>query len=330
MRFAAALFALSLLSSPSHAEVTELRIAQQTSVAFLQFNVMKHQGLLEKHAAALGVPGLKVTFATFNGPDAMNDALLSGAVDIVSGGPPGLLIIWAKTHGSSREVRGVAALSRLPWLLNSRNPAVKTIRDFTAADKIALPAVKSSAQAVLLEMAAAKEWGDAQYEKLDALTVSMAPSEATIGLLSGGAGFNAAFTVPPFQDMQLKDPAVHTVLDSRDVIGDSTASYAWTSKTFHDANPKVYQALVNAITEASGLIMADKKTAAGYFIEDTKTRIDPEEVLRIVSGSGVSYNVTPLASAKWADFMFRVGRIKVQAKSWKDMFFQEIHTLSGS
>ena len=52
---------------------------------------MKHQWPIEKHAAALGVPGVKVTFATFNGPDATNDALLSGAVDIVSGGPPGLL-----------------------------------------------------------------------------------------------------------------------------------------------------------------------------------------------------------------------------------------------
>ena len=148
--------------------------------------------------------------------------------------------------------------------------------------------------------------------------------------MSGGAGFNAAFTVPPFQDRQLKNSAVHTVLDPRDVIGDSTASYAGTSKPFHDANPKVYQALVNAITEASGLIMADKKTATGYFIEDTKTRIDPEEVLKIVSGSGVSYNATPLASVKWADFIFRVGLIKVQEKSWKDMFFQEIHGLSAS
>ena len=290
---------------------------------------MKHRKLVEKHAAALGVPDLKVSFSTFNGPDAMNDALLSGAVDIVSGGPPGLIIIWAKTHGTSREVRGVAGLARLPWLLNSRNPNVKTIKDFTAADKIAMPSVKSSSQAVLLEMAAAKEWGDANYEKLDPLTVSMSPSDATTGLLSGGGGFNAAFTVPPFQTMQLKDPAVHTVLDSRDVIGDSTAAYAWTSKTFHDANPKVYQALVNAIVEASAFIMANKREAALYYIEDTKTRADPEETIGIVTGPGVSYDATPLASMKWAEFMYRAGRIKVQAKSWKDLFFPEIHGMNG-
>ena len=333
MRFVTALLCSALWftsGTPLRAEVSELRIAQQTSVAFLQFNVMKHQRLIEKHAAALGVPGLKVTFATFNGPDAMNDALLSGAVDIVSGGPPGLIVIWAKTHGTAREVRGVAGLARLPFLLNSRNPAVRTIRDFGAADKIALPAVKLSAQAVVLQMAAAREWGDAAYERLDALTVSMAPSEATIGLLSGGGGFNAAFTVPPFQNMQLKDPAVHTVLDSRDVIGDSTASFAWTSKIFHDANPMVYRALVEAIKEASIFIAGNKREATLYFIADTRTRVDPEEVIGIVSGPGVSYNAAPLASAKWADFLYRVGRTKVAARSWKDLFFADIHDLPGN
>jgi NitT/TauT family transport system substrate-binding protein len=318
------------MEQSARAEVAELRIAQQTSIAFLQFNVMKHQKLLEKHAAALGAPDLKVSYATFNGPDAMNDALLSGAVDIVSGGPPGLIVVWAKTFGTAREVRGVAGLSRLPWLLNSRNPEVKTIRDFTAADKIVMPAVKVSAQAVLLQMAAAKEWGEANYDKLDALTTSMSPADSTTGLLSGGGGFNAAFTVPPFQDMQLKDPAIHTVLDSRDIIGDSTASYAWTTKTFHDANPKIYRALVNAILEASEFVTANKAEAAAYFIADTNTRVKAEEVTKIVSGPGISYNATPLAAAQWAEFMRRVGRHKVVAQSWKDLFFPEIHDLPGS
>ena len=44
---------------------------------------MKHQGLVEKHAAASSVPNLHVAFATFNGPDAMNDTSPAGAADIV-------------------------------------------------------------------------------------------------------------------------------------------------------------------------------------------------------------------------------------------------------
>ena len=319
-----------LLAFPALAETTDVRIAQQTSIAFLQFNVMKHQALIEKHAAALGVPDVKVSFATFNGPDAMNDALLSGAVDIVSGGPPGLLVVWAKTRGSAQEVRGVAALSQLPFLLNTRNPNVHHIRDFTATDRIAMPAVKVAAQSVLLQMAAAREWGDANYDRLDSLTVAMSPADATAGLLSGGGSFNSAFTIPPFQDMQLHDKAVHTVLDSRELLGPSTASYAWTSKKFHDANPKVHQAIVNAMTEVSCFIMANRRETVAYYLLDTRAKVDGEEIFQILSDPRNVYSTTPLASAKWAEFLYRVGRSKVAAGSWKDLFWPEIHDLPGS
>jgi NitT/TauT family transport system substrate-binding protein len=324
------LVGLLIAAMPVRAETNEVRIAQQTSIAFLQFNVMKHQGLIEKHAKALGLPEAKVTFATFNGPDAMNDALLSGAVDVVSGGPPGLLVVWAKTWGSAQEVRGVGALSQLHFLLNTRNPAVKHIRDFTAADRIAMPAVKVAAQSVLLEMAAAKEWGDAAFEKLDPLTLAMSPSDTTAGLLSGGGNFNSAFTVPPFQEMQLKDPAIHTVLDSRDILGASTASYAWATKKFHDANPKVFLAVVNAMKEASDFIMAHKKEAVAFYLEDTRAKVDPELIQKILDDPSNIYSTTPLGSMKWADFMYRVGRNKVAAKSWKDLFWPEIWDLPGN
>jgi NitT/TauT family transport system substrate-binding protein len=330
MRHLLWLLGLMLCALPARAETNEVRIAQQTSIAFLQFNVMKHQGLIEKHAAALGVPGVKVTFATFNGPDAMNDALLSGAVDIVSGGPPGLLVVWAKTWGSAQEVRGVAAMSQLSWLLNTRNPNVHHIRDFTATDRIAMPAVKVAAQSVLLEMAAAREWGDANYERLDPLTIAMAPSDATAGLLSGGGNFNSAFTVPPFQEMQLKDPAIHTVLDSKELLGPSSTSFAWASKKFHDANPKVYLAIVNAMKEASTFIMSHKKETVAYYLEDTRAKVDGALIEQILDEPSNVYSVTPLASAKWADFLYRVGRSKVNAKTWKDLFWQEIWDLPGN
>ena len=173
-----------LFAMPALAETNEVRIAQQTSIAFLQFNVMKHQGLIEKHAKALGVPDVKVTFATFNGPDAMNDALLSGAVDIVSGGPPGLLVVWSKTWGSSQEVRGVGALAQLHFLLNTRNPNVKSIRDFTATDRIAMPAVKVAADRRSLVLTTATG-GERQV----ALPVEV------VGLLSADVGATATMVI---------------------------------------------------------------------------------------------------------------------------------------
>ena len=169
------MFVAGLLAAvPSKADVPEVRIAQQFSMGYLQFNVMKHLDLLQKHAAALGIPEVKISYIVFNGPDMMNDALLSGAVDIASGGVPGLLTIWAKTKGTPQEVRGIAAMSQQVVLLTSKDPRIKSIRDFKPGDRIALPA---------------------------------------------GGDFMNAFTVPPFQNMQLKDPAIHVVLSSEDVVG---------------------------------------------------------------------------------------------------------------
>jgi NitT/TauT family transport system substrate-binding protein len=260
----------------------------------------------------------------------MNDALLSDSIDIASGGMPGLLTIWAKTKGTAQEVRGVAAMSQQPLLLNSRNPAVRSVRDFTDKDRIAMPAVKVSAQAVLLEMAAAREWGDAAYDRLDKLTFSLSPPDATSGLLAGGGDFNAAFTVPPFQAMQLRNPAIHTVLSSDEVIGPSSGGTAWTTKRFHDANPKLYRAILDAMQEASEFIAEHPKETVTYYAEDTKMKIDTDMMEGLLADPRFKYDLTPVATMRWADFMFLVHRIKVLPKTWMDLFWPEIYDRGGS
>jgi NitT/TauT family transport system substrate-binding protein len=319
-----------LAFNPARAEVGEIRFAQQFSMGYLQFNVMKHQDLLAKHLASAGLPEVKVNWITFSGPDMMNDALLSGSIDIASGGMPGLLTIWAKTKGSAQEVRGVAAMSQQPLMLNSRNPKVHSIKDLTEADRIALPAVKVSAQAVLLEMAAAREWGDAAYDRLDKLTFSLSPPDATSGLLAGGGDFNAAFTVPPFQTMQLRNPAIHTVLSSEDIIGPSSGGTAWTTKKFHDANPKLYRALLDAMQEASEFIATHPKETVAYYAADTKMRIDTDMMEGLLADPKFKYVLTPTATLRWANFMNKVGRIKIAPESWKDLFWPEIYDRDGS
>jgi len=329
MRWLAAV-AMVLFCVSARAEVSEVRFAQQFSMGYLQFNVMKHQNLLAKHAQQLGLGELKTVFVTFNGPDMMNDALLSGSIDIASGGMPGLLTIWAKTKGSAQEVRGVAAMSQQPLLLNSRNPAVHSVKDLTDADRIALPAVKVSAQAVLLEMAAAREWGDAAYDRLDHLTFSLSPPDATSGLLAGSGDFNAAFTVPPYQNIQLRNPAVHTVLNSADLIGPSSGGTAWTTKRFHDANPTVYRAILDAMQEASEFIAAHPKETAAYYVADANGKVDQALMEQLLTDPAFKYILTPHATMTWANFMYKVGRIKAAPASWKDLFWPELHDRDGS
>jgi NitT/TauT family transport system substrate-binding protein len=325
------MLAVSMLGVwPACAEVGEVRFAQQFSMGYLQFDVMKHQDLLTKHVAAAGLPPVKVSWITFSGPDMMNDALLSGSIDIASGGVPGLVTIWAKTKGSAQEVRGVAAMSQQPLMLNTRNPNVRTLSDFSDKDRIAMPAVKVSAQAVLLEMAAAQEWGDASYDRLDKLTFSLSPPDATSGLLAGGGDFDSAFTVPPFQDMQLRDPRIHTVLTSDELIGPSTGGTAWTTKRFHDGNPKLYRAILDAMQEASEFITDHPKETVAFYAADTKMKVDTDLMERLLADPRFKYDLTPAATMRWADFMQQVGRIKVAPATWMDLFWPEIQDRGGS
>lgn len=319
------------LAAPAIAADDEIRLAEQFSMGYLQLNVMQHEKLIEKHAKALGVADPKVSWFKFNGPTAVNEALISGNVDIGSGGVPGLLTLWARTTGTPQEVRGIAALSSQPFLLNARNPAIKTIADFKDSDRIAVPAVRTSVQALTLQMAAAKQWGPKEFEKLDPLTISMTPPDATIALLKGGAQITAAFSVPPFQFMQLDDKEVHTVLNSYDVLGGPhTFTAIWTSKRFRDENPKMYKAFIEALKEATDRVNADKRKAASYWIEDSKSKLPLDKATAIVSGAQVHWTMVPENTMKFADFMGSVGRLKAKPKSWQDYFFPEAQGMKGS
>lgn len=322
--YAAAAMLCGALTATAQAQ--EIRLARQFSMGYLQLNVMERQQLIEKHAKALGLNDVKVSWFTFNGPTAVNEALISGNIDVGSGGVPGLLVLWSRTKGTPQEVRGISALSSQPFLLNSRDPAIKTIKDFKDSDRIAVPAVKSSVQAITLQMAAAKAYGTKEFNKLDPLTVSMTPPDATVALLKGGAQISAAFRVPPFQYQQLEDPAVHTVLNSFDVMGGShTFTAVWAP-----ANPALYKALVAALKEATDIVNKDKKAAAALWIEDSKSKLSPDMVGKIVTGPQVRWTMTPENTMKYADFMAEVGTLKAKPASWKDYFFPEIHGEKGS
>jgi NitT/TauT family transport system substrate-binding protein len=329
--FVAGVLAAPMVPTAAAAQATEIRIARQFSMGYLQFNVMEHEKLLEKHAAALGIKDLKITWATFNGPDAMNNALISDSVDIVAGGVPGLLTLWNRTKGTANEVRGISALSSQPFLLNTRSENIKSIADLKDSDRIAVPAVKVSVQAVALQMAAAKLHGQSNYGKYDVLTVSMSPPDATIALLSGSNEINCVFGVPPFQQQQLEKPGIRTILNSFDIMdGPHTFTVAWTSARFREKNPALYKALVTALKEATEIVDKDRAKAAGYWIENVKSKLPLDKVTAVISGPQVRWTMAPENAMKFATFMAAVGSLKEAPKSWKDLFFPEIHDLNGS
>src|SRR6185369_2928756 len=130
LRRIALILCLGSYAFAANAEQSELRVAKQYGLGYLQMMVMEDQKIVEKNGKAAGLGDIKVTWATFRSSDVMNDALLSGNVDFVCLGIPGIATIWAKTQGGL-EVKAASGFNFLPLQLNTRNPDIKSIRDLT-------------------------------------------------------------------------------------------------------------------------------------------------------------------------------------------------------
>lgn len=331
LRIAAAVAAVALFAvgAPARAEMAEINVAQQYGISYLPLMIMEDQKLIEKHAKAAGVD-VKVGWAKFAGGNVMNDALLSNSLQFASGGVGPLLTLWSRTKGNL-DVKAVGAINSMPLYLNTRNPNVKSLKDFTEKDKIALPAVKVSIQAVTLQMAAEKEFGPGQQNRLDPLTVSMSHPDAQTALLSGAGEITAHFSSPPFQYQQLEKPGIRTVLNSYDVLGGpATFNVVWTSSKFRNENPKLYDAFVKAMEEATAIINRDKKAAAETYLRLSRDKDTVADIQKMLNDPNIVYTQTPQSIMKYADFMSKVGAIKVKPDSWKDLFFPNVHNLPGS
>ena len=331
MRFLGVLLGASL-ALPAYAEIHEIGIAKQFGVAYLQLIVMEHEHLVEKHLRAAGLPNVGVNWVTLSSGASVNDALLSGAVHFVPGGPAPFLTLWSKTNGNANaEVRGLCAMNSIPHYLNTRNDAVRSVRDFSDRDRIALPAVKASNQAVLLQMAAANAFGDANYARLDALTVSMSHPDAMAALLSGAGDITSHFTAPPFQYEELSSPHIHTVLTSYDVLGGPASfNIIYATSKFHKSNPRIVAAFFAALKEATDFINKDKRKAAEIYVAMERSKISADEVLQTISDPRVIFTLVPQRVMRYAEFMHGVGTLKIMPSSWRDLFFDEARAFTGS
>lgn len=331
-RLAMAVLGSMLAATAAFAQGAEIRLSRTTTMAYLPLFVVEHEKLLQKHAAAMGIPDLKVTVLNFTGPSAQIDALLSGNVDIVATGATSMITLWARTKGTPLEVKGLSAMSSMPMGLNTRNPNVKSIADLTDADRIAVPSVKVSFNAMLLQMAAAKQWGMQNFAKLDHLTVGLGQMDAVAAMMSPRHEVNSDFATPPFLYIERELPNVRTVITLKDILGEKgTIGTTSTSSRFFKAQPKLVAAYRAAISEAMEIIANDKPRAVdGYIAATGDRKTDREMLIRIISDPDAEFTATPRSMKAYADFMRETGSIKIKPDSWKDMFFEGIEQLPGS
>lgn len=327
---------LGLLATPflgrhAQAEDSVVRLSKQTGLGYLSMMVMEQEHLVEKHAARLGLPTLKTEWSVLGGPAPQIDAMLAGQIGFIGPGSTTLATLWDKTAGTPREVRALSALQSMPFVLMTRNPAVKTIADLTEADKIALPGVKLTGHALTLEMAAAKEWGFASYDRLDSRTVTLAHPDAMAALLGGKSEIDCHMASSPFYYYEQDAPGIHRVLKSYDVTGGMhTNGVMLTTKAYHDANPTICAAVLAAQKEANALIGSAPRQAAEIYLAMTGDKASLAQMAGWVADPDVAYTTVPMKVMDFVAFMHKVGRLKRQPGSWKDLFFPESQDGAGS
>lgn len=326
---AAALSTTALAAGRAGAqEARELRIAKQFGISYLPLTIIEERRLIEKHAEAAGLPGLRVSWSQMSAGAPMNDALIAGSLDIAGGGVGPLVTIWARTR-SNLGVRGIASLNSMPLYLNSINPSVRSLRDFGEKDRIALPAVKVSIQAVTLQMAAERELG--RFDALDHLTVSMSHPDGHSAMMSGRSEVTAHFTSAPFMYQQLADQRVRRVLSSYDVLGGpATFNTLWATNRWREANPRTLRAVLAALDEAMALVRDDPAGMAALWIRAEKSTLPQDFIEKMVRDPENVFTTVPQNVMRYAEFMHKVGSVREKPASWKDMFFPEVHALAGS
>jgi NitT/TauT family transport system substrate-binding protein len=328
----AAMAAPMLMRSAFADEVSSIVLVSQHGLPYLPMMVMETLKLVEKHADRLGIASLKPDYKTLGGTQSLIDALLSRQMDFGVTGVPGLATLWDKTSGTPNEIRALSAVQSMPFLLVTNRPTIKTLADFTDQDKIALPAVKVSSQAICLQMAAAKLWGDDQYAKLDAFTISRSHPDAAASVMSKATEINSHYAVAPYYYYELATAGVHSVLKSYDTLGGpGTNGVMLMTKKFRDANPKVTQAVYAALSEAEEFINKNSGQAAQIYIKTTsEKRSSQEEMVKFISDPDNIWTTMPQQTMTFTGFMHKVGTMKRQPASWKDLYMPECHELAGS
>jgi NitT/TauT family transport system substrate-binding protein len=324
----------SLLAAPAIVQAQaalKVTFAQQRGLLYIPVDVMVSGGILQKEADKLGLGKIEATATALSGPGPVLDAILSGAADYGTAALPSLLTLWEKTKGTPNEVKAVGTVSNGAMTLYTINPNVKSIKDFKETDRIAVPTVRLSFNAMMLQMLAEKELGDPR--KLDHLTVAMGHPDAVTALSPGfgKASITAHIGVEPFTSRGLKLPGAHKITDSPTAFGGQlTQITLLATKRTKDKDPKLFQAVANALEEAIRIAAADKRAAAELWKKAQNAPDNIDDLVAQLNDPGFEFTSQPKRIEHFTAFQLRVGNMKTKPTDWKELFWETAHKQKGS
>jgi NitT/TauT family transport system substrate-binding protein len=312
-----ALLCGAALATPAAAQ-QEVKIGVGFGVAFLPTYLMDELKLVEKHAKAAGLD-VKTTYHRFSGSGPMQDAILSGAVDMGPYGSSALLIAWEKARGTPQQTFAISGVTTVPMVLLTNKPNVKKLADFTSQDRISMPSIVSP-QMFLLQMQSVKEFGAGQHDKLKPQIVSL-PHPDSVNALLSGTEVTGYFAPPPFIQVALKNPKISRVMGSEEMIGGKASFLIMgANKRWLDANPKLPDVIVKAVDEAAAFIRDQPRKAAELYLQREPSKfVDLDAVEAILKEYKNEFGSSIHGTQAFADFMGKLGMLKAPPKSWKDI-----------
>jgi len=272
-----------------------ITIAVQYGLPYGPLEIMKEKKLLEKN-----MPGIQVNWVQLSNTTAIREAMLAGKADVGFMAIPPFLIGLDK--GMDWKIATGLSSSRTGLITNKAT--IKSIKDFTNSDKIALPQ-PGSVQHILLSMECEKVFKDAK--RMDNLIVSMSHPDGMNALIANG-DISAHFTSSPYLEKELAVGGMKEILNSYEAFGgDFTFIAGVTTKKFHDNNTDVYEAFVKSVGEAIDYINKNPEKAASELAAAYK--LTPEEVLKYIKAEGNSYSTEVKGVPEFISFMGRNGYI---------------------
>ena len=315
----AAIGVLALSFGAAQAQ-TPVKIGIGFGVGFLPLFIAQEEHLIEKQAKAAGLD-VTATYTRFSGSGAMQDAVLSQAIDVGVYGIGAMLIAWDKAHGTANQIEGIAGVNSTPLVLVTNKPEVKDINDLADNEKISMPALISP-QMYALQMIAEKKFGPGKQDAYRNKVVSLPHPESVNSLLTGATEVKAYFSTPPFTKIVLDSGKTHVIATSEDAFGGrSTFLAAGATKRYIDANPKMAGVIQAALKEAGDMIRNEPEKAAAIYlkVEPSKT-LDVAAVTAMLKEERGDFGVEVSGVKTLADFMGRIGQLKRIPASVDEVF----------
>jgi NitT/TauT family transport system substrate-binding protein len=287
----------------------KIAIAEQYGLAYAPLQVMKEFNLLEKHS-----PGIKVQWRKLGNTAAIREAMVAGEIDAGFMAIPPFLIGFDK----GMDWKIASGLSESPVILLTNQARIRSIRDFTTVDRIALPQ-PGSIQHILLAMACEKEWSDPK--KLDGLLVTLAHPDGMNALIAK-KDITAHFTTPPYLNQELEQPGIRRILDGKEAMGTGfTFVVGVTTKTLYEKQNKEYQAFTLALKEAIDYVRRNPVKTAKLLADQYK--IPAPELEKLLTAPGNEYTVKIRGVERFAAFMVKAGYLSKMPKV-KELFWSNV------